>query len=327
MNFEESYFKGEIIDGFYVEEQMKRAWAAQIEVLEEIRRICGNHNLKFFADWGTLLGAARHKGFIPWDDDLDVCMMRDDYEKFLRIAPKELLPCYELKSLYNDPGHDNVKARIITGRHMNFDRDYLNKFHACPFVVGIDIFPIDYIPRDAAKSQEQNRNINYAMTAAYSISPCAPYNKEELDLAHQLEELTGFKIDYNNNLVHEFKKIVDELSAIYGPKDSDEVCSMIDFAMGWPREYRIRKSSYAEPVEMPFENTTIPVPAGYEEILTIKYGENYMTPVKGASSHDYPFYKEQELCLKEEVEKEFNTQVTYEQVRELISMKVMESLK
>ena len=52
-----------------------------------------------------------------------------------------------------------------------------------------------------------------------------------------------------------------------------------------------------------------------------------MTPVKEASSHDYPFYKEQELCLKEELEKEFNTQVTYEQARKLISMKVMESLK
>lgn len=140
LNIPDNYYDAEIRNGFYIESKMKRAWAAQIEVLEEIRRICQNHNIPFFADWGTLLGAVRHHGFIPWDDDLDIGMLRDDYNKFLQIAPAELSSFFELKSLYNDPEHDNVKARIITGRSMNFSKEYLDKFHNCPYVVGIDIF-------------------------------------------------------------------------------------------------------------------------------------------------------------------------------------------
>ena len=145
-NFPPNYFQGEIRDDFYIEPMMKCAWAAEIEVLEVVAEICNRHNIQYFADYGTLLGAVRHKGFIPWDDDLDIGMLRDDYNKFLQIAPAELSSFFELKSLYNDPEHDNVKARIITGRSMNFSKEYLDKFHNCPYVVGIDIFPIDYIP-------------------------------------------------------------------------------------------------------------------------------------------------------------------------------------
>ena len=87
--FTEEYFKGEEREGFYVEEMMKRAWAAQIEVLEIIDRFCKKYQMQYFADWGTLLGAVRHKGFIPWDDDIDIVMKRADYNRFMRIFNEE----------------------------------------------------------------------------------------------------------------------------------------------------------------------------------------------------------------------------------------------
>ena len=68
MNIPEGYLNGEIRDGFYVESTMKKAWAAEIEVLNEVDRICRQHDIQYFADWGTLLGTIRHKGFVPWDD-------------------------------------------------------------------------------------------------------------------------------------------------------------------------------------------------------------------------------------------------------------------
>ena len=148
LSFSDKYFDGEVRDGFFIESKMKRAWAAQLEVLDEIRRICQANNIRYFADWGTLLGAVRHQGFVPWDDDLDICMLRDDYNRFLEIAPGQLSSYFELKSLYNDPTHDNVKCRVITGRSMNFSPEYLNRFHECPYIVGVDIFPVDYIPSD-----------------------------------------------------------------------------------------------------------------------------------------------------------------------------------
>lgn len=324
MIFNEQYFKGETRDNFYIEEKMKRAWAAQLEVLDEIRRICEIHKIPYFADWGTLLGAVRHKGFIPWDDDLDVGMLRPDYMRFLDIAEKELKSEFKVKSLYNNPTHDNVKARVYTGEHMNFDKEYLERFHLCPYVVGVDIFPIDYIPRDKKKSDLQNQNINYAMTAAASISPNPPYSKDEIKLAKQLENLTKFKINYKNNLFHEFKKIVDELSARYKENESDEVCSMIDFAMGW--DYHAKKEWYSDVIIMDFENTTIPVPVGYDGILKIKYGDSYMTPRQCASSHDYPFYKQQEEGLAEVLENEFQVKLTKEQMDMLIAEKIAMSI-
>lgn len=324
MIFDEHYFEGETRDGFYIEEKMKRAWAAQLEVLAEIRRICEAHSIPFFADWGSLLGAVRHNGFIPWDDDLDVGMLRNDYTRFLDIAEKELSPEFYVKSLYNNPNHDNVKARVYTGEHMNFDKDYLMRFHLCPYVVGIDIFPIDYIPRNKKKSDKQNEYINLAMTASASINHEPPYSKDELAVAKQLESLTGFKINYKNKLFHEFKKIVDELSAMYTASESDEVCSMIDFAMGW--DYHAKKEWYESAAETSFENTTIPVPCGYDGILRIKYGQNYMTPVQCASSHDYPFYKQQEQGLKEVMENEFNVKLSDKDINELIAEKIKLSI-
>ena len=169
LTFPPEYFQSETRDGFYIDSKMKHAWAAQLEVLEEIKRICTLHDIRFFADWGSLLGTVRHHGFIPWDDDLDIGMLRDDYMRFLDIAPAELSQFFELKSLYNDPSHDNVKCRVITGRFMNFDKDYLLRFHECPYVIGIDIFPIDYIPRDNTRMKEQTELIELVMSIAASI--------------------------------------------------------------------------------------------------------------------------------------------------------------
>ena len=179
LSFSDKYFDGEVRDGFFIESKMKRAWAAQLEVLDEIRRICQANNIRYFADWGTLLGAVRHQGFVPWDDDLDICMLRDDYNRFLEIAPGQLSSYFELKSLYNDPTHDNVKCRIITGRSMNFSPEYLNRFHECPYIVGVDIFPVDYIPSDETDAAKLLESIEFVMTAAASLPENAALSEEE----------------------------------------------------------------------------------------------------------------------------------------------------
>ena len=79
LTFDDSYFLGETRDGFYIEPMMKCAWAAQLEVMCVIKQICEKYDIPYFAYYGTLLGTIRHKGFIPWDDDMDICMLRKDY--------------------------------------------------------------------------------------------------------------------------------------------------------------------------------------------------------------------------------------------------------
>ena len=87
--------------GFLVTSHRKKLWNVQIGLINEFARICKKHNLRWFAYGGTLLGAARHNGFIPWDDDVDLMMLRPDYEKFKVVAAKEIQFPYYLDAAYN----------------------------------------------------------------------------------------------------------------------------------------------------------------------------------------------------------------------------------
>ena len=322
LEFTSDYFKEEVMDGFFVPSMMKRAWAAQLEVLDEIKRVCHILNIPFWADWGTMLGAVRHQGFIPWDDDMDICMMRKDYMRFLQEAPSILDKRYEIKSVYNDPTDDIIKARIINGRHMNFDPDFLEKFYGCPYVVGIDIFPLDNITEDSPKLEEQIRALQFVLKAAASVPEEAPYGDDVMELMHNIENTFGIPIDYNNRLQHELKRIYDILCSMYMEEDTEEVTSMIDLANGW--DFHAKRFWFEKTLEMPFENTTIPVPAGYDGLLQIKYGADYMTP-RQAVPHEYPFYKQQMQGLKEVMEKEFGQELSDEMMEQLIAMKVSEN--
>ncbi|SFL40782.1 lipopolysaccharide cholinephosphotransferase [Lachnospiraceae bacterium KH1T2] len=97
MKIDADFFRDEVRNGFYIPAPIKQAWAANLEVLAEIDRICIKYNIEYFADWGTLLGAVRHGGFVPWDDDLDIGMKRAEYVKFRAVADKELPDNYVIK--------------------------------------------------------------------------------------------------------------------------------------------------------------------------------------------------------------------------------------
>lgn len=319
MFFNDEYYKEQNRDGFIVSQDMKRVWAAQLEVLQEVKRVCNILNIHFFADWGALLGAVRHKGFIPWDDDMDIAMLRKDYMRFLSEAPALLEKYYEIKSVYNDPTDDTIKARIINGRHINFEPDFLSKFHGCPYVVGIDIFPVDNITEDKDRLDKQISGLRFLLKMVQSIPEEAPYSDDVLELMRKVENTFGIPIDYNNRLRHELKKIYDIVCAIYQNEKTEEVCSMIDFAEGW--DYHAKREWYEDICELPFENTTIPVPAGYDGLLRIKYGKDYMTPRNVGSSHNYPFYKSQIEELRLVMEHEFNRGFTTNEVVELIHEK------
>ena len=320
MYFKEEYFLEENRDGFLVSQDMKRAWAAQLEVLEEVKRVCAILDIKFYADWGTLLGAVRHHGFIPWDDDMDIAMLRIDYMRFLSEAPALLGKYCEIKSVYNDPEDDTIKARIINGRHICFEPDFLERFHGCPYVVGIDIFPVDNITDDKDALKKQVESLKLLLSTVESVPEEAPYSVQVLELMKKIEKTFGIPINYDNRLRHELKKIYDIVCARYQHENSEEVCSMIDYAEGW--DYHAKRAWYEDVCEMPFENTTIPVPAGYDGLLRIKYGDDYMTPRNVGSSHDYPFYKRQAEELRLVMEKELNREFTMDEVMSLIHEKV-----
>ena len=90
----EDYLNEEERDGYLVTSEVKQLWAVLLDILVQIDSICKKHNIQYFLCGGTLLGAVRHRGFIPWDDDLDVMMKRNDYNRFCEVAPIELQQPY-----------------------------------------------------------------------------------------------------------------------------------------------------------------------------------------------------------------------------------------
>ena len=147
IQFEKSFFEGETREGFYIAPMMKRVWAAQMEVLVRVDEVCRKNGIRYFANWGTLLGAVRHKGFIPWDDDMDISMLRPDYQKFCKIALSQLPKGYEIINVHEEADYNNMISRVINNRIISCDPERLETYHGCPYVVGLDIDILDYKSR------------------------------------------------------------------------------------------------------------------------------------------------------------------------------------
>lgn len=117
-----------------------------LEIFKEIKEICDNHNIEYFMIGGTLLGAVRHKGFIPWDDDLDIGLKREDYNKFLEIAAKKLSDKYFLQTFDTDPNYPLAFAKVRKNNTFLEETHYENiDMHKGIFV---DVFPLDKMPNN-----------------------------------------------------------------------------------------------------------------------------------------------------------------------------------
>ena len=114
MRLPREFFYDEIRDGFYIPGLIKRAWGAQLSVLSEIDRICQKNNITYHVYAGTLLGAVRDGQCIPWDDDLDICMLRDDFFKFAEVVKKELPEELTFNSISTNQNNPALVAAVGT---------------------------------------------------------------------------------------------------------------------------------------------------------------------------------------------------------------------
>ena len=152
----------------------------ELDILKQVITICDKHNITYFAFGGTLLGAARHQGFIPWDDDIDILMLAEDYFKFINIAPKELDFPYSLHCHLEKEFGVNV-ARVRNSQTTgctSWELDYAN-FDEYNKGIFIDIFPLFYIPDNKKKWQKQKKVLQKMRTivTGYEISRRRKINK------------------------------------------------------------------------------------------------------------------------------------------------------
>jgi lipopolysaccharide cholinephosphotransferase len=286
LNIPNGFFEGEIRNGFYVEKMMKRNWACAIKVLSEVDRICRKYDIKYFADWGTLLGAVRHKGFIPWDDDIDIGMLRADYDRFNAVVADEFPSGWEAINMYNEKAWNEAFVNVITGRRVRTDKEHLDEYYGFPYVSGVDIFPYDYVaPTD--EEDEYVRNMENIVLNSARCYKNDEYTSEEKEaLISQVEQLCRVKIDRNGDIVNQLFGLYEKLAQMYS---ADEATHVAFLQLG----HNISKECFSDVIWLDFEYIKVPAPVGYERVLEAKYGKDWRTPLLMAGGHDYPYYKKQ----------------------------------
>lgn len=295
MKFPDSYFEEEVRCGFYISPIMKCCWAAQLEVLTVVDRICKKHNIQYFAEWGTMLGTVRHGGFIPWDDDLDISMKRMDYEKFQKIAPSELPEGYTILSYYNEEHYWDVMMRVINADFACADPEFLDKNHNNPYASGIDIFPLDYVTRDKEEEALQKELVELVKSVADTNGKGYLNDVELEQWLILIENLCNQKIDRKGNIKNQLYKLLTALYALYTEPESDRIALIPQYLDAGGSIYP--KECYADSIDMPFDAITIPMPVDYDTVLKLKYGD-YMKNVRSGGGHDYPYHEKQDDYLK-----------------------------
>lgn len=255
-------------------EQMKKI---QIDILDDVAKFCEENNIKYWIDAGTLLGAIRHKGYIPWDDDIDLGMLREEYDKFIKLYnlknSKYKLKCIELDKTYEYP-----YGKVIDTDTILYEPDE----KGIKIAVNIDVFVYDNAPDDV---HELNRM----------------YNKR--DKYERLRLYQKFVPSSDCSIKRIIKKIIKCILNFF-PKDyfimkivknSKKYCKTQCSNIGnFTSTSRIScsKSIFDEYIEVEFEGKKYKAPKGYNEWLTIIYG-NYMElpPVeKRISPHSFIAY-------------------------------------
>ena len=293
--FAPEFFEEEVREGFNVEQLVKNAWAAQLQTLSMFNQICEANNLTYSLDWGSLLGAVRHEGFVPWDDDLDVCMPREDLMKFYTIVGN--YPEVECFNVYNKSDWGMHAARLNLSRDFTVDRDKLKDYFGFPFPVGIDIFNIDYVPRDKKSEQEMTAlmlkisdAVNLMVMMEEHDDKEEEYHNAFMQCVNEIKGVTHIEFAGEEPVMQELVVLYDEIQSAYTGEDADYVTEPPCLMAG--QDYYLPIDTYKNLKRVTFENLTVPIPENYEDVLRCKYGDDYMTPVNTGGNHDYPFFNE-----------------------------------
>lgn len=292
------FFRDEVRNGFFIPTAVKQAWAAQLQVLDVIETICRKHDITYFADWGTILGTVRHGGYVPWDDDMDICMKREDYTRFKEAAKTELPKDFRIHDYEHQEDHWLFLSRVANSVHINFEPEHMKQFHNFPYIAGIDIFVLDYLYKDEQQEKQRCEEVKHIIAVADSIIAgeiAQPVKEANLiQLEEKYHKTFNRKLD-NRHMGIELYRLAEEQMARVPKEESDRMAQIFPWGLlgnrGQDREY------YEKFVRLPFENTTMPVPADYHRILSGKY-HDYFKIHKVWSGHDYPYFEGQRKNLQ-----------------------------
>lgn len=253
--------------------KIKKVQKIQLFMMRQIHDICKEYGIKYYMIGGSALGAVRHKGIIPWDIDIDIAMMRDDYDRFISDVCKHLpeyLECNHWETCKNyKPPHAIVSMK---GSKLTLDDYYLEVEMSMPSIF-IDIFPIDYCPNDEKLQKRQAHKIQFLK--GLKRRKLGRVKKGESILKVLIKRAIRFLL-YPLS-INKINEMMDKEMRRYDDGDSDKlVCSMASHYSYFKQ--RMPYKIYGEPILMEFENQRFFVPNQVHEYLSRIYGDYNKMP-------------------------------------------------
>lgn len=290
----EHFLEEEVRCGYVVTEKQKKIWAVELDLLAEFKRVCDKHNLKWFVGYGSLLGIIRHKGFIPWDNDIDVAITRQSFNRLCEVASEEFKEPYFLQTPVTEEGRyfrSSCKFcnSLTTGAS---EREWLQGINCGLFM---DVFILDEIPDDDKMVKKMFNRVNYYNHFARFFSP---YSRHD-NLIGKIKNVVWtmlWKCKYHGcggDVL--FKELNAYLSQYSGKGTSRWMALEVTPA----RSLHLDKNMWNETIMADMEFLKVPIPNGYDWILTDHYG-NYLElpPLEQRVNHEY-LVLEPEIPYKE----------------------------
>lgn len=236
--------------------QLRKAQLRMLDILVEIDKICRKHNIPYWVDYGTLLGAVRHSGFIPWDDDLDISMMKEDYKRFLAVAQQELPDQFVVQNLSTEKYFPLPFTKIVDKNSKTISNTYSQQKRKYSGI-WVDIFPLI------------KGNIKFRKWLDPLYGRC-------FRRIHHFEQ-------FNNNVViatllYPIVWVAKQLM-IFINLFVDKNLRMDEYgASGKVFEVQKYYNDFLPTKEIVFENIKVPIPNNYKKILTSYYGDYMQLP-------------------------------------------------
>lgn len=262
---DKDFLKPETRCDFYVDEKRKKIWAVELDLLLELDRVCKKHGLGYFMAGGSLIGVIRHSGFIPWDDDVDVFMMREDYDRLMQIGPDEFRHPYFLQTPYTDKGcyFSFAKLRNSNTSAISIDFKY-EEFNQGLF---LDIFPLDNCMLEGLEERYNRINdLNMDCSTYMRMSDPDPNEVNKL----RIQNYSGRD---PMEVYEEIQRLATRDNAI-----ATENISLLVNTISKYNEDVYKRTLFDGIIYKDFEGFSFPVPVGYEEILTTRYGDYMELP-------------------------------------------------
>lgn len=259
-------------------ESLRKLQLVQLEMAKEVKRVCDENGINYFLTAGTALGAIRHKGFIPWDDDMDIGMLRKDYDRFCQIANEKLDSRYYFQNWINDKKYHLPYGKIRKKGTAYIEQKSNLKKNAEIFV---DIIVYDDAPCDEEQRKSLIRELNYIERTILMKCKCRPWQKEWG--VHKGLRLTFIPFQIMSWFISQ-KVLVNAYEKKVRAVQNDK---LVYSQLGTASLYLMEKEWLENVTDCPFEGDFFKVMRDYDSYLTCAYGDYMQLPPEGERENQH----------------------------------------